>query len=568
MTAPVFIDYSPQTPITAAFLNSLSNLAWNVMGGPSQTIATDLPTLQANLQIPPAVSIPFLSVKSPAYGAKGDGVTDDTVAINNCILAAVAMGGGTIYFPPGTYLVSNINPSSTSWDTNCGIWVLNNNINLLGAGKGATKIRLANNANAHVVCFGQRTNGTVAVQNCSIAHIEIDGNSANQNIGLVNATDYHNAGLMVQSGAVRVNADNLYVHNCVFYGIGYQRDGIYNCYIRNVYISQTGVDAIDWKNDSDNSYGNVIDNVIADNWGTLPVATTGDPSAAFDLRSGITATNLVVQTPGQSAVAGLRFQNGTPGTKPFQASKAAFYIMVGNGTSGSAGVRVISRDVTLNDGFATAWDDGHSFSEPDCRYDALQGYNNVTSGFRFWNNASAGTLASTNASRGLIARSNGVSGIICDGNISETDFIDCDVRSNTTYGYDLRVGTSNIRIIDGSATGNGASTAANINQNNTNPIIRDVSGYRTYQSASASVAIDSTGTKSFSIAHGMPFTPSTLDVQLTLRRNTNVGDWSDGFLWVTSCDSTNVNGQVRVLTASATSGAVVDVVATVNSNAR
>lgn len=39
-----------------------------------------------------------------AFGAKGDGVTDDTVAIQATATAAAA--GGTVFFPPGTYIVS------------------------------------------------------------------------------------------------------------------------------------------------------------------------------------------------------------------------------------------------------------------------------------------------------------------------------------------------------------------------------------------------------------------------------------------------------------------------------
>mgnify|MGYP001558778303 CR=1 FL=1 len=39
------------------------------------------------------------------YGAVGDGVTDDTVAIQATIAAATAAGGGVVYFPRGVYIV-------------------------------------------------------------------------------------------------------------------------------------------------------------------------------------------------------------------------------------------------------------------------------------------------------------------------------------------------------------------------------------------------------------------------------------------------------------------------------
>jgi hypothetical protein len=41
------------------------------------------------------------------FGAKGDGTTDDTVAIQAAIDAVELAGGGTVYFPNGVYIVSN-----------------------------------------------------------------------------------------------------------------------------------------------------------------------------------------------------------------------------------------------------------------------------------------------------------------------------------------------------------------------------------------------------------------------------------------------------------------------------
>src|ERR1022692_4792496 len=42
------------------------------------------------------------------FGAKGDGKTPDRDAINKAIDAAAAAGGGTVYFPAGTYVSGSI----------------------------------------------------------------------------------------------------------------------------------------------------------------------------------------------------------------------------------------------------------------------------------------------------------------------------------------------------------------------------------------------------------------------------------------------------------------------------
>jgi len=53
-----------------------------------------------------AQASPFCDVR--AYGAKGDGSTLDTPGVNNAITACMKLGGGTIYFPPGRYVVGTI----------------------------------------------------------------------------------------------------------------------------------------------------------------------------------------------------------------------------------------------------------------------------------------------------------------------------------------------------------------------------------------------------------------------------------------------------------------------------
>lgn len=99
----------------------------------------------------------FVSVKD--FGAVGDGVTDDTDAIQAAIDAVRAVNGGTVYFPVGTYLVSS------TIDLHQGSAI---NLVIQGAGRGATTITTTadivvfQHAEALVFCdFSIIQNGTV-----------------------------------------------------------------------------------------------------------------------------------------------------------------------------------------------------------------------------------------------------------------------------------------------------------------------------------------------------------------------------------------------------------------------
>ncbi len=64
------------------------------------------------------VASPVLGIQAPRipdrvcplaeHGARGDGTTNDTAAINQAIAACHGAGGGTVRFPPGTYRAASI----------------------------------------------------------------------------------------------------------------------------------------------------------------------------------------------------------------------------------------------------------------------------------------------------------------------------------------------------------------------------------------------------------------------------------------------------------------------------
>lgn len=71
----------------------------------TRTLEQEIPQLRTDLLA--AGLAGYYNVKSSAYGAKGDGSTDDAAAIQAAVNACKAAGGGTVYFPPGKYIVGS-----------------------------------------------------------------------------------------------------------------------------------------------------------------------------------------------------------------------------------------------------------------------------------------------------------------------------------------------------------------------------------------------------------------------------------------------------------------------------
>jgi hypothetical protein len=107
-----------------------------------------------------------------AYGAIGDGVVNDTAAIQACIDACSAAGGGVVYLPPGTYKVSQ----GASLNLVC--LQVKEGVILRGAGN-ATVVKAAASLPspvAAVIGNGISENP----QHIGLEHFKIDGNRDNQ----------------------------------------------------------------------------------------------------------------------------------------------------------------------------------------------------------------------------------------------------------------------------------------------------------------------------------------------------------------------------------------------------
>lgn len=117
-------------------------------------------------------SFTVVNVKDAAYGATGDGVTDDTNAITSAI-AALASGRGLIYFPPGNYLVT---------DT---LTIAQDRIQLLGAGKHASYFTFSPSSAKPLFSF---TAGASILFQCAIRGFGFIGSGSAQKIA-IRATD-------------------------------------------------------------------------------------------------------------------------------------------------------------------------------------------------------------------------------------------------------------------------------------------------------------------------------------------------------------------------------------------
>jgi len=103
------------------------------------------------------------------FGAKGDGQTDDTDAIQAAIDAAYKAGGGRVYLPTGEYRVSGGDEASD------GALIIKSNVYMAGDGMGETVIKLVDGWDQKLTGIVRSANGE-ETHDYGISDLTIDGN--------------------------------------------------------------------------------------------------------------------------------------------------------------------------------------------------------------------------------------------------------------------------------------------------------------------------------------------------------------------------------------------------------
>lgn len=168
----------------------------------------------------PANTRKVISVKN--FGAVGDGITDDSAAIQNAIDASA---GKTIYFPPGTYIVNALQSVAVQQDKNHAspkkaCLVMSSDMHLQGVA-GASIIKAKSSISTDSVpqyfnMFMSNTHDT----NVSFEGLTFDLNGQNNSVSPQRQTAwnrYHQAAIIWMSDKNNVaRPDNLYIDNCIF----------------------------------------------------------------------------------------------------------------------------------------------------------------------------------------------------------------------------------------------------------------------------------------------------------------------------------------------------------------
>ena len=235
------------------------------------------------------------------YGAKGDATTDDTTAINAAITYVAANGCGTVFFPPGVYMVSTTASTVAISLASC--------VDLQGESTDSSIIRLKNATLNHDLILGS------AINNVTISNLTIDQNNA--------PTVTAGYAPVACASCTYFTLKDSAIINMDFHGLGLSagsnNDINHNVFSRtNPWATCTGTAT---------TSGTTVTRVSGCSFGDWRISAGG---GSMWINSGMYSMSSINSPPGTITI--------TPSTTT-QTSPVPFIIQVGGGISFSAGVQ-------------------------------------------------------------------------------------------------------------------------------------------------------------------------------------------------------------------------------------
>jgi len=476
------------------------------------------------------------SVKN--YGAVGDGVADDTTAIQ-----AALNSGGRIYFPAGTYIISSA------------LTVTSNYTSVVGEGLNA--IIKTTNSTADIFTLGDGTNG---IQGLNFSNFTI-WSSVNKTAGYA-----FNARFVVNSSWVNVNVGSIQLHdidgNRLYRGWYFDRFDTINvlggeCVTKN--------DGMRMRGNADDSFSSelTVDNNLRfykqDDSGACGIRIGGNCGGIYLQRMDISAaeTGILIDTTLSLA--------STVGTK----RNREIFIQGANVDSCKKwGIKQIAETVALfnvnnvwaascgtdNDGSGGVFIGGGFTVIPVV---SISGspylYNNVGPGARFEGGFVTFDGGQIYANGKSASGGNGIEFGATAPIYFSLSGTDISYNGNATkgYGIDIPAALSIFNISSASLYQNGQGSIRNNSGFNTSKVIQGCYGYITSNSSTASIGSANT---QIVVSHGLSATPTTV-VAAPLGAPEIGGWWIDGitsttftiFIGATTTTTRNFSWRAEVL---------------------
>lgn len=139
-----------------------------------------------------------------AYGAVGDGSTDDTSAVQSALDACKAAGGGVVYFPAGNYKVT----STLTYDISAVASTTTSRLKIKGCGKAVSKITMTGVGST---CFSYAGNSSYQVGYLTVEDISFIGNltASSKGFNLATAAFNHWVNVRIEGWAVGLDVTDV-----------------------------------------------------------------------------------------------------------------------------------------------------------------------------------------------------------------------------------------------------------------------------------------------------------------------------------------------------------------------